>query len=185
LAATLQEHRTDICPVGFVSGGGVGEYGLCAMEALNILTGCPVDDSHSEVNGFLAFFTRRANDKFTGSLAERADALWPILPRLLGTVEEFPVREYADARSYRLADTGCDCRACTYEYILSQICAGIADTPTDITEKGRLLVAALADAVDFYHAHYGTTPRQAFTPDELNRLAVYAIEHAENVYLRR
>lgn len=108
------------CPTKFLAGGGNGTYGLCAMEAISVLTGEYLSDPKpiiivgsqgyveelrpyvnvSSVHPALRDILVSANDSLTAaelSGEDRADGLWPILPSVMNTghiAAGIPVPEY-------------------------------------------------------------------------------------------
>lgn len=161
------------CPVGLRHGGGEGRWGLCLMELVSILQGSATDTIYvtadpESVHPDLVRLGIQVNDNYRAlSSAERADALWPLIPGLLGTRGEevnLDLSSFKERFNIPDSDSICTCGVC------KMVSEGnwLRDYIQRCSNAERLQI--LDAAIDLYHETAGTTRRREFAPEELARL---------------
>lgn len=196
------------CPVPFVSGGGHGEYGLCAMEVVSIMTGEDKFVPHADVSSVHASLRDLmicANDALPNDVLPgevRADALWPIVPSILGTgdlgpqidlntplppqehfsqsfLKGFPIVDYAMALNEDLIHGSYTSPSNVMRAYIHR-----TSSPLQMWERA---VHAMKIGVETFWDEFReeALPRTEFTEREVEEVRDYARHHFTNPYLVR
>lgn len=196
------------CPVPFMAGGGHGEYGLCAMEAVSILTGEGNIAPHADIKSVHASLRDLmicANDTLpNGDLPGevRADGLWPIIPSILETgdlgpelnlneplppqehfsmsfLKGFPIVDYAMALDEDLIHGAYTSPSNVLRGYIAR-----ASNPLQMWERA---VHGMKIGVEVFWDEFrkDALPRTEFTDREVERIRDYALVHSTNPCLER
>jgi hypothetical protein len=160
------------CPVGLIHGGGMGRFGLCAMELASILSGEIMDDTPTSVNPFIANLIRYANDKYVGTPGGRADEFWPLLPQVIGTGGKvYPVDFLAAQLGY------------PYNYATEHTV--VVWYYGSLTPDYARIRSLIDHAVTAWHEFYERPIRHEFHPEERERLNAWLEKNQGNPLLNR
>lgn len=174
------------CPVRLIHGGGVGKYGLCAMELLSVMAGgCQEDGIRpnewvSSVDEDLRNLVVRVNDTtaFWSTPEQRADLLWPILPKVLGTKGNgpapFPRETYADRLGVPIPGTPVGALL-MFERLHGE----------DMGSYQEAALHALKEGISLYWETWGGTPQEDYTDEQYGRLTRWLSAQEGNVFLER
>lgn len=183
------------CPVSLVEGGGEGRWGLCAMELVSLLTGEGTDRPWTIVGSVHPVLRDSIVCLNDGGLAlsneERADAIWPLLPSIMGTGEYgkgSPPPGTEDRYSY-LRWQGLPFRELVTLLGLPLDEASPNATVGELLRRGRFLTRAsflemTKAIIGFFWLHFGGLPQEDFTEEQLKRLNRYLKEKG-NHYIKR
>ena len=172
------------CPVRLVHGGGVGRYGLCAMELLGVMVEGQPSEWVSSVNEDLRTLLVNVNDlRYLWESPEaRADELWPILPKLVGTDLyncPFPRATYSERLQVPPSGTPWGSLLMFINLHGGSIHEGTVET----WQKAAL--SGLKEGVSLYWETWGGEPQQDFTKDQMGRLENFLKLHEGDRFLER
>lgn len=167
------------CPVRLVHGGGVGRYGLCAMELLGVMMEGQPSEWVSSVNEDLRSMMVNVNDlRYLWPTPEdRADLLWPILPKLVGTdLYNCPFPRATYSERLRVPPSGTPWGALLMFINLHK---------DDHDYPAKAAISGLKEGISLYWETWGGEPQQDFTKDQIGRLNTFLKHHEGDRFLER